>query len=155
MVNLRHSQTHLKTYLIAIIAHLRKMKTKCNYVWTSDVKPNKIASYVSSIQMYFSMYWGYNAQLLCGLIVNHPKHGLKTLSHSKCRNIQAESFVEQIHNLLLDENVMKLYKYSYFRDEQPLCLLQRVIFYVSIISACRPGMLSRIQMNQISKTKTK
>lgn len=57
-----------------------------------------------------------------------------------------------MQNLLQEEDVLELYKYSYFRRDKPLGLLRRVIFNMVFISSWEPGILANLEMHQLRKT---
>lgn len=88
-----------------------------------ELKPNTIYSYVRGIQSAFSVYWCYDIHLLCGPTFNDPNTGLENVLDNKCRELQAKSIIAQGHNVLSDQDVLKLYDSQHLNVDHPHCII--------------------------------
>lgn len=117
-----------------------------------ELKPNSIHSCVRGIQCAFSVYCRYEVQLLTGLIFNDPDPELKTVLDRNCRQLQGKGLIGQGHNVLSDDDVVKLYNPEDCRQDDPHGLILRVILNLKLATALRPLMLEKLKMHQLSDT---
>ena len=149
-------EQHLNFYLIEFFSQLKKIDK--NHDSTKfldqdhedeDLSPSTFQSYVLGIQRAFELYWGYKVQLVYGSVFGNKDTGLKTVLDNKCKNLQGKGKYPRGHNVLSEDDIVKIYKSEHLNVNHPLGLITRLIFDIAFVTTWRPGMISALQLDQV------
>lgn len=91
-------------------------------------------------------------EFFSGIIFNDSNTGLKRVLYSNCRQLQTKNIVAQEHNVLSDDDVVKLNISDYLSLDHQQGFILCVILNIALATTWSPEMLRKLIMHQVSKT---